>query len=159
MRTRDILTTALATLGSGEFLLAPTKVDANREQGTTIQRVNYSVVREGGAITDGPILFGLCTQLTTAELAEWFDADPQFKGDPDVYDESHRHAKILGAYDHSWAITGTTFGGPWRRGSFPWRIIEGNELSWFWLNGDASALQTGINCRVVLEILGEWLRD
>ncbi len=161
MRSRGLGTHTLATLASGAAILASTRIDANRLQGCRIQRVNYALQWQGLALNDGPILFGLSVGLTVGEIGEWFTTDPQFEGDPGLEEESQRHAIILAALGGADSYGPSVFDGlsVWRRGKFPWPIIEGQALNTFVLNADPSALQTGGIVRSVTEFLGEWLHD
>ncbi len=150
----------LGTLGAGLVLKTATKVDATRENGIRIQKLMAAMTFAGKTATEGPIIVGLCsTDLSTTEIAEAIDADPQKPDDTPASEQVMRQVMpiwVIGTNDTA------SLAGPYRYEEipYPWKeVAEGDGLTWFAMNEDGSALTTGMTIEIQGFLVGEWLND
>ncbi len=159
MRTRGVIDMALGALANDTAILATTKIDTSRLMGCRPKWINYAIEWRGKTTLEGPCVYGVCDDLTIAQISEWFDADPQHDGDAGAQEASTRHAFILG-YMSLVATTSQTNQVEMdriQRVRWPgWEIIEGESLNFFVLNPGVT-LTSGTLVDGVLEILGDWI--
>jgi len=161
MRSRDFSEFTISTLASLTALSNNTKIDSNRLNGCTIEKVNWKADWSGktAGVTEGPLHFGLAMDLTIAEIVLAFTADPQSRVDEAELEESMQRILTLGS-------VGQSSGGAAERdsrlrfGKFPWDIIEGTKLiHWVFNANPGDPLATGMTFTLYTEVFGEWLRD
>ncbi len=155
---------ALGTLASLTALLFATKIDSSRLQGVRNLKVNYDIEWQGKTVgvVEGPIMVGMCGQVTIAEIASWHAADPQSSHDDLPHARSTQPIIVLG-YIGQPAQSGpgtSDYPAVMRSKKFPWDVIEGEAFSFFAFNmNPADPLTTGMTLQIPFEILGEWRED
>ncbi len=110
---------------------------------------------------EGPLVTGLCINMTTGELAEWFSADPQFHEDPGHYEKAGRKVYPVGYIPRaSTALVATPDKIiPYDDYNIPsWDIGEEEMLSAFVFNLGAQ-LTTGTLLKWMLSITGRFIGD
>ncbi len=150
----------LGALGAGLVLKTATKVDASRENGIRIQKLMCAMTFSGKTAAEGPIVVGLAsTDLSTTEIKECIDADPQKPDDTPASEQVMRQVMPI------WVIGKTetaSQNSPYRYEEipYPWKeVAEGDGLAWFAMNEDGSALTTGTEIEIQGVLIGEWLND
>ncbi len=161
-RTVDVNNHVLSTLAAGAAILTTTKVDASRLNGMRPRKLNYGVSLVGLTDTEGPLIYGICADLTATEVGSWFSADPQSRLDEVEIEKSQRRIQVLGHLARGLTRTNND-SGPMNsrqtRKAYGWKVLEGTVLSTFVLNADVAALTTGCEVTLEIEILGDWLDD
>ncbi len=159
MRSYDSVEITLSTLAAGAVLKGALKIDGGREQGVRISKMKAACMISGITTGDGPLVIGLCNvDLSVAEIAEAFDADPQKELDTPASEQVMREIFPIWAQGKQSQQGADIW--PYRSIRYPWKnVIEGNGLAWFVVNHDASALQTGGIVNIESVTIGEWLHD
>ena len=104
---------------------------------------------------EGPIELFMCHDLSTAEMAEVFAADPQRSHDPNLEEQAMRPLWPLALLANLTEDSNKVGHGV---STIGWSFPEGTILKWgAWNKG--SALTTGTVIHVVAKHFGVWLRD
>ncbi len=153
---------SLSTLGAQVALVKNFPfMDGATEQGAILKKLKMAVTITGKASGEGPVEFGLCDNLTAAEVQEAKIADPQFHEDISAAEEGNRHVYPLGVA--GLLLTGSPAlneVAPLRQVRYPWKEIhEGGTFAVYAYNHDTSALTTGVIIRYFGVAVFEWLRD
>ncbi len=147
----------LGTLGSQTAISTTSRIDAGRLQGFRVLRTEYFVIMRGATVGDDPVVFGLCHDLSNAEIAETFGADPQRPGDPGLEEMAMRPVWVLGSLAANNDGDGrVVLDGVKKLG---WSIQEGTPLKWFAFNHGPGALSTGGEINILAKHFGVWLKD
>ncbi len=162
MRSSQLIDLALGTLASGEAVLATTKIDGARLQGCRPKDIQYAVEWRGKTTLEGPLVYGFCEGMTIADIAEWFDSDPQHDADPGSLEQSLRHLIIVGYI--GFVTTASLFSGDrvdeygriYRTRWPGWEIIEGEAFNFFVLNVGIT-LTTGLLLDGFYTVRGDWI--
>lgn len=158
--SRNTLT--LSTLGQNTALVASTKIDGTRLQGVKIIDIFGAFSMDGKTTGEGPIYYGfVVNDLTVAEIAEAFAADPQSQDDDPATSRADRKLIVVGQYGE--AATSSQIAAQeqkWEKQMWPksWVIREGNGFNIFAFNVGA-ALTTGTVIRWDGVIKSEWRQD
>ena len=114
----------------------------------------------GKTVGEGPIVVGVCGDVTTSQIAACFAADPQYDTDPDGSEDSQ--FPVLPLYYITKNQAGIDFANQslnLRESKWPgWMIREATAFSWFAFNLGAVALTDGTIITVFNQIIGEWIR-
>ncbi len=153
----------LATLGANTAILSTSKIDSGRLQGMRVveSELSYDVV--GKTATEGPIVIGVCCNMTATEVANALVADPGDKN-RDTNRGKGTYIKVLGMIGRS--VTGIPGATPdallammkISYGKNGWSVPEGKNLALFAYNMGA-ALTTGTVLNWFASHFGVWLRD
>ncbi len=153
-----LLTKAAKTQGSN-------RLDGATEQGFKLKKCKAAMSWSGKTDGDGGILVGIHRGLTAAEVAEFYEANPQFFKDPSDSEEGNR------AVFPVWFIPeqGTDQWGTTNHNSLneklwnikvpTWEFIEGRSLSWHAFNCGTGTLTSGLLILIAAIYVIEWLRD
>ncbi len=147
------------TVGALASLAAATstsKQNSSREQGFRILKSEWYATLKGYTDGEGPWVFGLCQDLTAAQITAVFDAVPQFAGDGVENFDAMRPLWILGIMSSEGNMDQTTRSGEWKP---KWSFPEGVPLKAFIWNASAGTLTTGATLILVAKNYGVWLRD
>ncbi len=152
-------TVTLSTLASAAAIIVNTQIDSSREQGVRLKKMWMPMPSWFGKTAgEGPILYGLCWELTSIELAEALNSDPQGEDDTVEVEEAGRKVIVLGSIPAG----GTADVNPslYERVSIPWKDVpEGSTLKFFVFNASFAALSTGTIVRFNATALAEWRDD
>ncbi len=167
MQVDEIVSLPLGTLGAKAAILGVTNIDGSRLQGWFQVMCNIAGFFRGKTTTEGPIIFGICANMSATQLAALIATDPQGStSDTNLIKAFwYRFISIIGldstegdllARGQSTEIQGTS-----RFESFKvrWAIPEGNNFSIFAYNLGSGALTTGTVFEITLQNFGSWLRD
>ncbi len=152
---------ALATLAASTALLEPTKVDASREQGFRVTKIETMVGFTGKTAGEGPILWGLAFGQTAAEIEEAIEDDPQgMQNAANVELQEHQNRPVwpIGILDPA-AVAGVIDEGKVIVLRPNWSAPEGGTMDFFAYNFGSGTLTTGTVMRYVYKLFGVWLRD
>ncbi len=165
MRVRGLVDASLGTLASKTAVLFGTKIDSSRLQGCRDLDVFYGIHLQGKTAgpNEGPIWVGMCTDVVIADIAAWFDADPQSAHDEVEIMRSKHRIQALAYLPQSQTTSGSAIVPtdvlP-RKKRFFWDVIEGTTFDFFAFNANgADPLTTGGTLQIPHEILGEWRDD
>ncbi len=157
---------SLGTLASLTAILGGTKIDSSRLQGCTIRKARYDVSMFGktAGAAEGPIVFGISLDVTIAEIAAFYAADPQSSKDELELARSQFPILELGRYGQvtqSDSVTPDNDNVKLKFFKWPgWKIIEGITLNTYIFNANPNdPLSTGALLQFTTEILGDWLND
>ncbi len=155
---------ALSALTAKTAIVIDSLVDANTQQGHTLQRFRLYWEMKGKTAYQGPIVLGISSGMSIANLAEALQADPQLLGSPES-EEGNR--KVYPLYVIGDAATAV--GNPasqianhlkMRNEPAPsWKTVEGQALEIFAWNADTADLTTGTLITVIWSIVIKWEMD
>ncbi len=131
-------------------------MDASRLQGFRILKSEWFATLEDVTSGDSGLMFGVCHDLTTAEIVATFDADPQRAGDPTESENALRPVwgfGVMSANDGGGVLHDK---GEWKP---QWSFPEGTELRIWARNTSADIWTTGAQLNLVQKIYGVWLKD
>ncbi len=162
---RSSLITA-GTLGLDTVALGGSIIDASRLQGFHLIWIKLAGFFAGKTTTEGPLIYGICANLTAAELAAILVEDIQSRSDPVAKGPGswYRILSLIGldategAVPHNQASTEVQSVVPFEKIMVKWTIPEGEQFNFFLFNQGA-ALTTGMTLRQSCEYFGAWLRD
>ncbi len=148
----------LSTLANNTAILGNTKIDASVQQEAQITKVKVHAEVTGKTAAEGPIIVGLSSGLSNAEIAEGMIADPQRMGDPGSSEQANR--KI---YPFLVIRKGVTAQAAipehldvMRNISAPsWKTLEEDALSFFAFNRGA-ALTAGTVITILFTLVIKW---
>ncbi len=151
-------TITLSTLASKDVISVSTNIDGSREQGFRALRGDLFITLKGSTPEEGPILVGLSTGLTAAEIEEALESDPQDSQDHDAVAKSMRPVWPLATFfeiatSHVQATQSPIVWKP------RWSFVEGQGLEAWAYNLGTGALTTGATVSVFGKIFGVWLND
>ncbi len=163
----DETSLALTTLASVTAKFAATIIDAARLQGFYLIWVKYAGVIRGKTTTEGPLIFGLCANLSPSELAAILTDDTQDRSAPTKTGPGSWYypLSLIGLDvtegDLSGRIGSTEIQGivPFSKIPVRWTVPEGDSLNWFVYNVGSGALTTGASIALTYQLFGAWLRD
>ncbi len=168
MRSRDFSEFTVGTLASLTAQTSATKIDNARLQGCSLRKNRYKADWQGktAGVNEGPLAFGVMLDMTGAEIALAYAADPQNSGSGEIVELASSHMPLieLGRIGQSSTNSGGTGTGPMdaalRSFKFPWDILEGEDWKHYLFNANpASPLTTGMTFQMYTECLGEWRND
>ncbi len=164
MRSRDFSEFTVGTLASLSAGIIPTKMDANRLQGCSIRKLNWTVGYLGktSGVTEGPLAFGICKGMTIGEIANFYAADPQSSKADDVsLMESQFPILELGRIGQVETNSAALDYSHLRRAKWPgWQILEGQVCNHYMFNANpGDPMATGMFLQIYTESLGDWLND
>ncbi len=155
---------ALGTLASVTSVKATSKL-ASLDQGFQLKKLKaaFDLIGYDSLDARGPLIIGLCNNLSNAEIAEFFSAAPQRFEDPAASEQANRHVfpvwyvpsdfvdnKPLSSSEMMLSIIH----------DLPsWIFIEEEILNWFVFNTGGAALATGATVRVFGVWIVDWQRD
>ncbi len=152
---------ALATLNASTALVEPTKVDASREQGFRVTKIETAVAWTGKTDGEGPILWGLAFGQTAAEIEEAIEDDPQgMQNEAGRTLQEHQNRPVwpIGIVSPS-GVAGVLDEGKVIVLRPNWSAPEGGTMDFFAYNFGSGSLTTGTVMRYVYKLFGVWLRD
>ncbi len=140
---------ALGALAAATAVIAATKIDATREQGCRIKDIFGIMTHNGKTAGQGPVYYGFAdANLSVAEIAEIFEADPQSQDDVPATEQIDRRIIVVGQAPHPEAIQEIA-NEKWERLMWPssWVLKEGGGLNIFAFNRGTGTLTTGMVTR------------
>ncbi len=148
---------AMGTLANVTAIIGNTNMDSTRNQGVRIKQFKAAFHLTGNTAGEGPIVFGLCTELTAVEVAECMNADPQGIEDTDASDKANRKVFPIGIFNSS---ANDNDHHELEEVKYPWKELpEGATLKWFVFNVSGAALTTGAIGTMTAAVVQEWMRD
>ena len=148
---------ALGTLANVTAIIGNLNMDATRDQGVFIKQFKAAFTIRDATASEGPVMFGLCTELTAVEVAECLNADPQGSEDTDASDKANRKVFPLGIFQHT---TNSGAQHMLEEVNYPFKELpEGATLKWFVFNVSGATLTTGGVATMVAVVVQEWMRD
>ncbi len=167
LQVDEVVNLALSTLGAKAAILSSLNLDSSREQGMHCIWCKLAGFFAGKTATEGPILFGLCANLTAGELAAILADDPQNRSvvtstGPGAWYlpismiglDALEGDALAGQGDEN--VQGTS---RVTKYMVKWTIPEGKDLSVFAYNLGSGALTTGMTFNLFATWFGAWLRD
>ncbi len=146
-----------SALSAGGVVIANSNWDTAQDQGFVVKKVRAAMSYHGLTTTEGPVTVGGWMGLSTAEVKEALDANPQSSFDKPAAEHANRAAWSL------WHIPGSTGTAnvepmPFREVYWPYKEkLEENSMG-FWLqNVDGSAVTIEVDIDV--DWFGTWSRD
>ncbi len=165
MRSRDFTEFSVGALASLTAVIGGTKIDSARLQGCTIDDLMYqvSMFNKTAGASEGPLVFGVSHDNTTAEIATYYAADPQATSDELELQRSQFHIIELGRYGQVTQSDSVTPNSPMtklQRAKWPgWEINRGTNWNHYIFNANPNdPLSTGALLQLYTQALGEWLR-
>ncbi len=160
-------TITLLTLAANTAILGPDKIDSSRLQGFHLIWVKIAGFFAGKTTADGPVMYGICCNLTASELTDILNDDPQSaqvvtKTGPGSW---YMPITLIGLDSTEGDINGdgqsTEIQGTSKFTKYPvnWTIPEGNNFNTFAFNQEGGALATGMTIQTSVQAFGAWLRD
>ncbi len=161
------LSLSLGTLGAVDAIAqASAKIDAGRENGFRIAKLNIMGTLTGKTATEGPIAWGIACNMNAAEIELAIESDPQDSAENDDRGVG-TWLKPLGMItleQTAGPLTGGGSGGT--QGGVAtmievkvnWSVLEGHDFT-VWAYNQGSALTTGAILTFFVEYFGVWLRD
>lgn len=155
----DDINLTLGTLNTDTAIQVASKIDNAREQGFRVLKTEYFVTVSGKTNDEGPIVVGLAHNLSTTEIEEAIQADPQ--GSKALHRPENEQATrpvwplkmipatVVGQEDH---IVGKD------EVKLNWSCPEGTTLQWFAYNF-STQLTTGTIVHIFAKHFGVWLKD
>lgn len=151
---RVVLT--LGTLASLDALAVTGLQDGSRSQGFRYLKSEYIIGVAGMTTDDGPVVVGVGGPgLSTAEIEEAIEADPQSSHDAPAGEQAMRPV---------WKI-GAAVGDGMLNNGLPiivnqrWSYPEDATMAFFAYNSSGAALTTGTVITMMIKHYGVWLRD
>ncbi len=158
---RDNVIITVGTLGAKSVAKAQSSnIDAGTKQGFRLMRAEVIAVALGITVTEAPLLFGIASGMSSAEIAECIEARPQYGGEPKgTAAVANRPVWILGSFN---ALVNNH--NPLNDGNPvvvqpKWSFIEGVDMQYFVYNATASTMTTGATINVTSTLKGVWLAD
>lgn len=151
----DVIRMSLGAMSSDTATAATTKCDTTRLQGFRVLRTEWFAQWDDFTAGEGPVVWGFCGDLTAAEVAEVFLADPQRANDTNLAEQAERPLWIQDIYSDigdSYCISK----GVWKPN---WSFPEGTPLKAFAFNPNSEAITTGSTMLIVAKHFGVWLKD
>ncbi len=152
---------ALVTLNASTALLEPTNVDASREQGFRVTKMETAVAFTGKTANEGPILWGLAFGQTAAEIEEAIESDPQGmfnEANQELQERQNRPVWPIGIINPL-PVAGVIDEGKMITLKPNWSAPEGGTMDFFAYNFGSGSLTTGTVIRYVYKLFGVWLKD
>ncbi len=153
------IVSTIASLGALAVVAITTKIDAARERGFRVLKIEGFVTLKG-SVNDEYVVFGLAgPSLSTTLIKEALDADPQSPNDTAAHEEAMRPLwplVMLGDDD-----SGDSHNMPQRFTVNPrWSYPEGTFMSFYAQNPDDDAL-SGASQQIIgsWKAFGVWLND
>lgn len=158
---------ALGTLGAKAAILGPSNVDGSRANGMFIIWTKLAGFFAGKTTTEGPIIFGVCGNISATVLAEILADDPQSSQVPTKTGAGSWYYPIIligkdateGDLMGRVGSTNVQATSRFEKINVRWAIPEAQEFAIFAYNLDSSALSTGTTFQATMQIFGAWLRD
>ncbi len=154
----DTVTLNVSSLSAGGVVLGATKIDAAQSNGFRVKRVRAALAYEQKTADLGPIVIGFSRNLTSTEVKEALDADPQGNNDIPETEQGNR------AVWPEWLVPASGSTDNREHVKFEdiyWPYKEADEDSQFsaWAhNIDGATITAGL---IVIQIVwyGDWMRD
>ncbi len=160
----DLIIVTPGALATKSAVSTTSKIDSAHDQGVKIKKCFAKMEFRAKTVNEGPLIVGYCADnLTNAEIAEFFTADPQRFEDAGQSDPANRKVMPLWVIPHIATAsapvpqTDSLYLNEVRSPGF--EVIEGSLIKWFAYNADTGTLTTGILIVIVAQWLVEWLRD
>ncbi len=148
---------ALLTLANVTAIIGNLDIDSTREQGVILKQFKAAFSLVGNTAGEGPIVYGLCTELTALEVAEAMNADPQFMDDVPASEQANRRVFPVGIFNSN---ANSSEHHDLEEVHYPWKEVPENQtLKWFVFNGSGAALTTGAVATIVAAAVTDWMRD
>ncbi len=156
--------TAIASQAAGTTVLIATKIDGSRLRGFKVVKVNYNMGFAGLDDPDGPIVWGLCTGVSAAEVTEAIAADPQSPDDVPASERTHRHVFPMGWMSQfaPFQVENHTMSPLTPQWEFllNWSIKEGQTLNWFFfVPTGGNTIGASAHVARFAKFTGVWLND
>ncbi len=161
-----ILTT-IGALTAGTAIVDDLKQASTREQGWRGSKMRHNLVWGGKTINEGPLLWGLCWNLTAAEVSAALDGAPTIDIEEDMVNIL-RNIQVVGIIPkrstQSGELAGTiryNDGQSFKTAKIiSWDLPEGTTLRiWYAVPLNGVALTTGMIAEATLGMRGGWLSD
>lgn len=149
------LSTLAANSAAAVTILATTN-----ENGFRVKTLKLAVTYRGATADEGPISWGVHSNLTTAQVTEGIQARPVGMIGPEVRERANRsiYPQGIAIPHHAVDPTGDSTK-IWDLRDYPRMIQEGGHLALYVFNHHNSALTTGSAVQMIGVLHGEWLRD
>ncbi len=154
-------TITLGTLAAGTAIVGATRLDGSREQGCKMRDIFGKFTWEGKTVGDGPVYYGLApSSMTTALIAQVFNADPQSIFDETSTEEAMRRLIVVGEMPLNQAAA-INEDDHWHKIMWPtsWDFPEGEGLNIFVFNREGGALASGALLHFDGMFNTTWLED
>ncbi len=152
----------VSTLGTLAAITVSLSIDAARGNGVILKQLKAGITYSGKISAEGPIVIGLSTDLSAAEVAEAMVADPQSQRDIPATEQANRRVYplfVIGVGQTSSGDSGDQMT-PYRKIRFPWKdFSEGKGLQLFAWNADSSNLTGSMLVEINWVAVQEWLDD
>ncbi len=148
----------LGTLGNDIAILGNTKIDASVQQEAQIMKVKTYVEVRAKTTAEGPIIIGLSSGVSNAEIAEAMVADPQRIRDPGASEQANRKVypfQVIGRVITGLSATPDHLGGLRDIRAPSWKTLEEDALSFFAFNRGA-ALTGGTIVNIIWAMVVRW---
>ncbi len=152
----DVVRLTVGALSTDVSVAATTKQDSSRLQGFRILRTDYWMHLKGLTAGEGPVIAGLCGDLTIAEISEVFAADPQRSNDTNLSEQAMRPLWPLEILTDVGETPRIVAQGTVKLG---WSFPEGVPMKAFVHNPSADNITTGAVLIMVMKHFGVWLKD
>ncbi len=163
--SEDLLVGVASTLAAdtGIFFSPTSRHDASRLQGSKLRKGWCAWSWVGKTANEGPVILGYAIDLSVAELAEFFDADPQRSQDTGKSEQASRAVIPVAVIPKQCTASSSTpsYGDIrlQRMPVFSYHVKEGIDLKWFMYNRGSAALTTGLVVSGWAMWQAEWLND
>ncbi len=158
----DEAVTELASLAGLDCSSVVIKIDGSRGRGFRITKTEYFVDISGLPALGGPILYGLAVGLSSAEIEEAIEADPQDPNGVPEHEQVKRPVFPLGVFRRAQNTSESSVDNPidmpLRTVNLNWSIPEGVGLQW-WFYNLGGATDAGTNGTIFAKHTGVWLND
>ncbi len=155
---------SVGALADNGVVSASIAIDASRTQGVRLRQFKAAFDWFGKTTDQGPLLVGLSTDLSTTEISECLQADPQHINDVPSTEEANR--KVFPLFIVGAESTAGNYPGHSDEASslidmnFPWReITEGQGIQFWVQNLSGGTLTTGMTLFMIWTAVQDWLKD
>lgn len=162
----DSITLTLSTLANRTAILAASNIDSGRDNGFYLIWTKIAGFFRLKTATEGPVIFGICANLSATELTAILTDDPQNSQEPTETGPGSWYQVISligldaleGDINAKQGATNVQAESQFTKYPVKWTIPEDQDFSIFAYNIGA-ALTTGMIINVQMQNFGAWLRD